>query len=74
MLFRSTAFLDKEQAVDLNKASEMLEQMGGGRGGNDAPAALMPPSPAADGASAPAAAEDPMEAVRRAIQQDQGKK
>ncbi len=69
-----TAFLDKEQAVDLNKASEMLEQMGGGRGGNDAPAALMPPSPAADGASAPAAAEDPMEAVRRAIQQDQGKK
>jgi hypothetical protein len=69
-----TTFLDKEKAVDLNKATEMLEQMGGGRGGNDVPPALMPPSPAADGASAPAAADDPMEAVRRAIQQDQNKK
>jgi tripartite ATP-independent transporter DctM subunit len=68
-----TAFLDKEQAVDLNKATEMLEQMGGGRGGNDVPAPLLPPG-SADAASAPAAAEDPMEAVKRAIQQDQSKK
>ena len=82
-----TIFLDKEQVLDLNKASDQLEQMGGGRGGdapakdNDTSKLFAPP----DAASAPAAAgsaaapassepaakdEDPMEAVKRSLQNE----
>ena len=75
-----TAFLDKEQALDLNKASEAIEQMGGGRAQPSSqdlstltvPASASPASSAASDAAG--AAEDPMEAVRRALQQDQNKK
>jgi len=75
-----TAFLDKEQALDLNKASEAIEQMGGGRGqsaSQDLSTLTVPAnaSPVGGAASdAAGAAEDPMEAVRRALQQDQNKK
>ncbi|HEY8876180.1 MAG TPA: TRAP transporter large permease subunit, partial [Roseateles sp.] len=71
-----TAFLDKEKAVDLNQASELLQQMGG----HDKPAAdmsaddaskLFAPEPAASAASAPT---DDGDAVRRALEQDAAKK
>jgi tripartite ATP-independent transporter DctM subunit len=64
-----TVFLDKEKVLDLDKASEMIQQMGGGRSGSG-------PEPAASGptgAAAPAE-EDPMEGVRRALEQDKAKK
>ncbi len=72
-----TIFLDKEKVLDLDKASEQIQQMGGGRSQQGALPALQPasgtaPSPAAPG-SAPAD-EDPMEAVRRALEQDKAKK
>ena len=76
-----TIFLDKEKVLDLDKASQQIEQMGGGRTRPDAPAPdpnLGLPTPdkasgSTDGASAPAAAEDPMEAVKRALEQDKAK-
>jgi tripartite ATP-independent transporter DctM subunit len=76
-----TVFLDKEQVLDLNKASETLQQMGGRRDANERGADPMrgfepvrPAAPAASGdASSPAAAEDPMDAVRRALEQDKSK-
>ena len=73
-----TVFLDKEKVLDLNKASEDIQRMGGGR--TQQPAGTGPLAPgaasgAASGASgAPDAAEDPMEAVRRALEQDKAKK
>ena len=76
-----TAFLDKEKVLDLNKASEAIEQMGGGR---SQPPSLEQALPGQPSASSPTTApgtdasgttaEDPMEAVRRALQQDQNKK
>jgi tripartite ATP-independent transporter DctM subunit len=75
-----TAFLDKEQVLDLNKASEAIEQMGGGRSQTPTQDLSVFPqpsttSPAEVGASAPSGgSEDPMEAVRRALQQDLNKK
>ncbi len=69
-----TVFLDKEKVLDLNKAGDAIEQMGGGR------TKKLPDlvAPGASGAAAPsppqAAEEDPMEAVRRAVEQDKGKK
>jgi TRAP-type mannitol/chloroaromatic compound transport system permease large subunit len=71
-----TIFLDKEKVLDLDKASEQIQQMGGGRTHLPEPSAQPAPGlaqPAADAAS-PAAAEDPMEAVKRALEQDKGKK
>ncbi|MEK8030827.1 TRAP transporter large permease subunit [Ideonella sp. DXS29W] len=63
-----TVFLEKEQAVDMNKASELLEQMGGGRT-SDEPAPELNMAP--DGASSPSSsAEDPMEAFKHAAEQD----
>ncbi|ALT79704.1 TRAP transporter large permease [Paucibacter sp. KCTC 42545] len=61
-----TFFLDKEKAVDMNQATELLQNMG-----KAAPA----PEPAS-GSSAPAdgAEDDPMAAVRRAMEQDAAKK
>jgi tripartite ATP-independent transporter DctM subunit len=66
-----TVFLDKEKTLDIDKASEMIQQMGGGRSQqSDAPVAPSAPQPA----SAAPADEDPMEAVRRALDQDKPKK
>ena len=77
-----TVFLDKEKTLDLDKASEQIQQMGGGRTQQPAPSldpakGLSPAggaSAAAPGASAAPADEDPMEAVRRALDQDKAKK
>ncbi len=68
-----TVFLDKEKVLDLNKAGEAIEQMGGGRT-HTAPTApdAAPGGLPASGASA--ADEDPMDAVKRALEQDKGKK
>jgi len=77
-----TAFLDKEKAVDMNKAAEMLQDMGGqhdgqaakpGMSSDDAAKLFAPDAPASAAASAPAE-EDPMEAVKRSMQQDASKK
>jgi tripartite ATP-independent transporter DctM subunit len=74
-----TVFLDKEKVLDLDKASEQIQQMGGGRTQQDAPAASpgtdLPPSGTTptDPASAPAA-EDPMDAIKRALESDKAKK
>ncbi len=59
-----TFFLDKEKAVDMNQATELLQGLG-----------KAAPAPAS-GSSAPAdaAEEDPMAAVRRAMEQDAAKK
>jgi hypothetical protein len=76
-----TVFLDKEKVLDLNKASEQIEQMGGGR--TRAEPVALDPTPAAPGSAAASAAdnassapadEDPMEAVKRALEQDKAKK
>jgi tripartite ATP-independent transporter DctM subunit len=66
-----TAFLDKEKAVDLNQASELLQQMGGqdkpaeGLSADDASKLFAPEAPASE-ASAPA---DDGDAVRRALEE-----
>jgi hypothetical protein len=52
-----TVFLDKEKAYDPDAATQMLQDMGGGRA-----------EPAASSSATPA--DDAMEAVRRAIGQD----
>jgi len=65
-----TAFLDKEKVVDMNQASELLQQMGN----QDKPAdmssddasKLFAPEPAASAASAPV---DDGDAVRRALEE-----
>jgi tripartite ATP-independent transporter DctM subunit len=70
-----TMFLDKEKVLDLNKAGEQIEQMGGGRLNKDAPTMDAPgggTAPADQGGKAPAN-EDPMDAVKRALESD-GKK
>jgi tripartite ATP-independent transporter DctM subunit len=68
-----TVFLDKERVLDLDKASEAMQQMGGGR----SPEAASGPAQGLGATDSPAsapAAEDPMEAVRRALEQDKIKK
>ncbi|MCY4744189.1 TRAP transporter large permease subunit [Pelomonas sp. UHG3] len=66
-----TAFLDKEKAVDLNQASELLQQMGGqdkpaeDLSADDASKLFAPEVPASE-ASAPA---DDGDAVRRALEE-----
>jgi len=67
-----TYWLDKEEKVDLDKASQMIQEMGGGRTRRDDPQIDAAPQGPGSAASAPAE-EDPMEAVRRSIQQE-GKK
>jgi tripartite ATP-independent transporter DctM subunit len=54
-----TMFLDKEKVLDLNKAGEQIEQMGGGRLNRDAPSTTDKPGE-----------EDPMEAVKRSLEKD----
>ena len=66
-----TAFLDKEKAVDLNQASELLQQMDGGHDKSNEMSAddaskLFAPEPAASPASAPT---DDGDAVRRALEE-----
>jgi len=69
-----TAFLDKEKVVDLNKATDMIQQMGGGRSGETGPGVSGSSTSAPAGhASAPvegSSNDDAMEAVRRALRQD----
>jgi Tripartite ATP-independent periplasmic transporter, DctM component len=65
-----TAFLDKEKAVDMNQASELLQQMSGqdkpaGDMSADDASKLFAPDPAASAASA---AVDDGDAVRRALE------
>jgi hypothetical protein len=71
-----TAFLDKEKVVDMDKATQQLEGMGGSRRGDggaasapsiEVPAPDAPASAPAAGASEP---DDAMEAVRRALESD----
>ena len=66
-----TVFLDKEKVLDINKAGEAIEQMGGGR---SRPADVSVKATGPEGAASAAAEEDPMEAVRRAVEQDKAKK
>jgi tripartite ATP-independent transporter DctM subunit len=69
-----TMFLDKEKVVDMDKAADMLQDMGAGADAKKADPmdGLTVPAPAGEAASAPAAAaeEDPMEAVKRSMAQD----
>jgi tripartite ATP-independent transporter DctM subunit len=71
-----TVFLDKEKVLDIDKASEQIQQMGGRSGRTPEP--VLDPAQSLTPASAPggggAAAEDPMEAVKRALDQDKAKK
>jgi len=66
-----TMFLDKPKVVDMNKASEMLQDLGSSRtsetgdGGSADNAKLFAP---AASSPAEAAAEDPMEAVKRSME------
>jgi len=85
-----TAFLDKEKPVDMNQATEMLQDLGRASEANDAKpdtsaedaARLFAPEAASSAASAASSAvtseggeDDPMEAVKRSLQQDaSGKK
>ena len=76
-----TVFLDKEQVLDVEKASDDIQKMGGGRTRQEAVPQVDPlkPAPApgsvpASTASEPSASEDPMEAVKRALEQDKSKK
>jgi TRAP-type mannitol/chloroaromatic compound transport system permease large subunit len=72
-----TVFLDKEKVLDLDKASEQIQQMGG-RSGGQAPEPAVDPaqglSPTPAPAAAGSAADDAMEAVKRALEQDKSKK
>ena len=70
-----TVFLDKPKTLDIDKAGEMIQQMDRSSGQTtkgDPMEGLGGPAKAAS--SAPPAAEDPMEAVRRAVEQDKAKK
>ena len=75
-----TIFLDKEKTLDINKAGEMIEQMGGGRSQGGPPLDMTQgfggAERSAPAASAPAstADEDPMDAIKRALEQDKTKK
>ncbi|MGM9514403.1 TRAP transporter large permease [Roseateles sp. DB2] len=77
-----TAFLDKEKVVDMDQATQLLQGMETGKEqdkgkdelSSDDASKLFAPEPAsAPASSASGAAEDPNEAVLRALQQD-GKK
>jgi Tripartite ATP-independent periplasmic transporter, DctM component len=71
-----TIFLDKEKVLDINKAGDDIQKMGGGRGyGKDEPTlGTSKPGDAAPGAATGSQDEDPMEAVKRALEQDKAKK
>ena len=66
-----TVFLDKEKVLDLDKAGEMIQQMGGGRS-RPAESGSGPTGGASGGAATED--DDPMAAVKRALEQDKAKK
>ena len=71
-----TAFLDKPQVLDLEKAGEQLQQMEGGAAAATDPAASAadaaePSASAASAAEAAAAEEDPMKALEEAMKKDE---
>ena len=71
-----TIFLDKEKVLDINKAGDDIQKMGGGRGyGKEAPPLEVPKPGDADLKPAPQGGkdEDPMEAVKRALEADKKK-
>ncbi len=78
-----TIFLDKEKVLDIKKAGDDIQNMGGGRGySKETPVLLVPKagdvavpaSGAADTKPAPDSKdEDPMEAVKRALEADKKK-
>jgi tripartite ATP-independent transporter DctM subunit len=65
-----TVFLDKAKVVDVESGAQILQGLGDKSRANDAAAAAA----TAKGASAPAAEEDPMEALRRVNEQEKQKK
>jgi tripartite ATP-independent transporter DctM subunit len=65
-----TAFLEKEKVVDMDKASDMLQEMGNGRSSGQSPQLDAP----AGSAPASAAEEDPMDVFKRAAEEDAKKK
>ena len=75
-----TVFLDKEKVLDIKKAGDDIQNMGGGRGYGTEKAAPTPSNPGdstAGGDLKPTPqekAEDPMEAVKRALEADKAKK
>ncbi len=76
-----TMFLDKEKVLDLNKAGEQIEQMNTRRYSDPSPTLDVAPAPSpgydtgqGNGSASPPAAEDPMEAVKRALEKDGAKK
>jgi len=70
-----TMFLDKKVEVDPESATKMLQDMGGRPSESSPPPLVAPSAPGAGaGASAPAAEDDPMEAIRRANEEDKTKK
>jgi hypothetical protein len=76
-----TVFLDKEKVLDIKKAGEDIQNMGGGRGygAEKAAPAVAKPGDATSGTDlkptpAPEKEEDPMEAVRRALEADKARK
>ena len=71
-----TAFLDKPQVLDLEKAGEQLQQMEGGAAAATDPAASAadaaePSASAASAAEAAAAEDDPMKALEEAMKKDE---
>jgi len=73
-----TALLDKEKEIDLNEATEQLQQMDRSRSGETGPGVTGPGASAPDGVTPPpvegSSNDDAMEAVRRALEQEQQKK
>jgi tripartite ATP-independent transporter DctM subunit len=68
-----TMFLDKEVAPDLNKANETLQNMSSGRSAEPVRELVPGAPPVAGAASAANEPEDPMEAIRRANEDDKKK-
>ncbi len=72
-----TVFLDKEKVLDINKAGDDIQNMGGGRGYGKEPPTLdmSKPGDANQKPTTPADTkeEDPMEAVKRAVEADKKK-
>jgi tripartite ATP-independent transporter DctM subunit len=76
-----TMFLDTAKTLDLDKAIESIQQMDRSNGQSPKGDPMQglggkvdAPAPDAAAASSPAASEDPMDAVRRALEQDKAKK
>jgi tripartite ATP-independent transporter DctM subunit len=69
-----TMWLDKEQKLDIDKANQMLEQMGTRSRGDPVPPPVINPTVPTPAAPASPPAEDPMEAIRRSLEQDKNKK